>query len=171
MHTPTLQASARGPVLPPFVRAPPAEEADGAPALTKFLARVEAEARRHHRHLRGFGLIRIGAGDDEPAREALEEALETETRRTDDVCALPDGSFAILCVESGLDGCLALARRLQGVAMELAPTSRALVPFPTGVAAAALVRVRAEELWSSASYCYVQAQRSMTGLAWLPEGH
>jgi hypothetical protein len=145
-------------------------EADEPMELGAFLARVEEESRRHHRYLRGYGLVRIAAVDGLRGREALEEALQTETRRTDTVCALPDGSFAILCVESGLDACLALAKRLQVVAMELSPGSESLVPFPAGVAASNVVRVRADELWAAASHCFARARQSTTGMVWLPGG-
>src|SRR6185312_16011491 len=65
-----------------------------------FRAVVEAEVARHHRYLEGFGLLRMGPKEGERGTDGVREAFETETRRTDTACLLPDGSCALLALHA-----------------------------------------------------------------------
>jgi len=119
--------------------------------------RVEREAERNRRHLGGFALLRIGAIDAGDSR-ALDEAVETETRRTDTVCRLADGSWAVLAVETGERGLRALAARLTLTAREIS-AGPVLPRYAAGGAASGERRVGADELWASMSAAFLDARR------------
>lgn len=121
-------------------------------------ARVEAESARHFRYLDGFALVRIGPLDSLRGHEALREAIETETRRTDTVCELPDGSYVVLAVRGGEKDAEAIAHRIETVAVEIAALQgEPDVEFIAGVAAAQDRRLDADELWEGVCGAYREA--------------
>lgn len=130
----------------------PHQEANHLVVPELFRDRVEAETARHARYLSGVGVMRVGLRRGRLGAEALREAVETETRRTDSVCAYPDGSHAILAVNAGRRAMEALARRLDRAARDIARGNGASAPeLVTGAAAAEERRVNADELWMAAN--------------------
>lgn len=112
---------------------------------------AEAEAQRHARYLRGYGILRIAPRTGRLGADALREALLTELRRTDVVCPYPDGSAAILVREAGKEALETIARRLDFVAREIATDNGAPEPeYVSGAAIAGDRRLGADELWLAA---------------------
>lgn len=133
----------------------------------QFQAMVEAEAGRHARHLHGFGVLRISPRHGRMGAGALREALETETRRTDAVCAYPDGSAAVLVVHADAEALEALAHRLEEVAREIAVERGAPSPdYASGAAVTEGRRAGAHELWARADAALESARETSTQLAW-----
>jgi hypothetical protein len=120
----------------------------------RFRERALAEATRHGRYLSGVGIIRIGPRHGRLGREALREAVETETRRTDATCSYPDGSHAVLAVNADSRALEALARRLASVAREIAKSRREEAEYVSGAASAEEQRLTADELWVAANDAY-----------------
>lgn len=125
----------------------------------QFDAFVGMEAQRHARYLRGFGVLRIGPARGRRGAEALRDALETETRRTDSVCPYPDGSAAVLVREADREAIENLANRLRFVAREISTDRDSTSPaFVVGIAAASDRRLTAEEIWSAADEAMARAR-------------
>lgn len=130
--------------------------------LDAFQARLEAEAARHARHLGGFGLLRVGTGEP-GGNTPLREALATETRRTDSLTALSDGSFALLAICTDARQLRRIVRRLREAAGELAADRPC--PVVAGAAAAGHRRMDADELWMGVCEAYAEARELPEGLA------
>ena len=117
-----------------------------------FRERVEAEVVRHARYLSGAGILRIGPRRGRLGGDALREAAETETRRTDSVCSYPDGSQAVLAVNADRRAVESLGRRIERVARDIAREKDGSCPdFVSGLAVADDRRLQADELWMAAN--------------------
>lgn len=121
----------------------------------EFRTRVEAEALRHKRYLVPFSLVRIIA-DRGLEGAALDEALATETRCTDTVCRMPDGSRALLLLQADTGEATVVVRRIVEVVKELASDAN----IRAAVASTAGRRVEADELWLAVSKAFVVALES-----------
>lgn len=117
-----------------------------------FRERLEYEARRHARHLGGYGVVRLDV--ELHGLEALVEALVTETRETDAVCVLDDGTFALLVVEGDAHACEVVVRRLERVVAEL--STGELPAIRSGVGATRGRRVGAQDVWNEAARAFEQ---------------
>jgi hypothetical protein len=143
----STHTNARGPA--PLARILPDEVQLVCPE--QFGALAEAEAQRHARYLRGYGILRIAPRSGRLGADALREALQTEVRRTDVVCPYPDGSAALLVREAGREALETIARRLEFVAREIATEAGAPEPeYVSGAAVAEDRRLGADELWLAA---------------------
>lgn len=123
-----------------------------------FRIHLEQETRRHKRYLSGFGLVRIGPGEGHYGSLALGEALETETRQTDTVCGLDDGSFVVLVLEANESGLLAVARRIESVAHDIGKEAGCDIPVCAGIASTGARRVSADEMWMAATTAWELAR-------------
>ncbi len=132
-----------------------------------FRERVEAELARHARYLTGAGILRIGPRRGRLGSEALREAVETETRRTDTVCSYPDGSQAVLAIHADQRALQVLERRLTRVAREIAREQDGSLPdFASGLAAAGDRRLEADELWMAANEAIDDAMETADDAVW-----
>lgn len=127
-----------------------------------FRRQLEQEALRHKRYLTGFGLVRIGPREGPYGALALSEALETETRLTDTVCSVDDGSYVVLVLESEEPGLLAVARRIVAVADEIGREAGCPAPVCAGIAASGRRRVAADEIWVAAANAWDLARTGDT---------
>ena len=155
-------------LLPPRGEIVPASHA---PLLTteSFRERVEMEVARHDRYLIGFGLIRIGARLKRGQTGGLPEAISGELRRTDSACGLPDGSFAVLALNSGQRQLRIIVRRLMESAAEIA---REGGDEPSDLLAALHAirdrRVTAPDLWLTVSRAFEQGRGSPERIVLVP---
>lgn len=128
-------------------------------ANEEFRTRVESQALRHDRYLEGMGLVRIAPLGGRVGVGILRDAVAVETRRTDSVCPLPDGSVAILAVRVGHAGVETIARRLMETAREMAQDEHGIVlRFVAGAAAAGDRRLDPDELWNGCFEAFEMAK-------------
>ena len=117
----------------------------------EFFERLSLELVRHGRYLEGVGLLRIAPERGRLGAEALREAIETETRRTDAICSYPDGSHALILMRAGHEQMATLAQRLSETAREIhGQRGGRPATFVIGAAATENRRLAADELWSMA---------------------
>ncbi len=132
-----------------------------------FFERLGAELVRHGRYLEGVGLLRIAPERGRLGAEALREAVETETRRTDAVCSYPDGSHALLLPRSGHEQLATLARRLDETAREIhGQRGGRPATYVIGAAATENRRLAADELWSMADEALEASQAQSDAPVW-----
>lgn len=130
-----------------------------------FRAQLEREAARHRRHLEGFGLLRLGSAGPGDPPESLRQAMEVETRATDSVCLLPDGSFVVLAVGCDLPELQVLATRLRTEAADLHRGSAPALRLAVGYAEAAMRRVHSDDLWRQLALSFREACAGGDGAA------
>ncbi|MFM2153185.1 MAG: hypothetical protein RL199_1620 [Pseudomonadota bacterium] len=116
-----------------------------------FFEHVEYETARHARYLGGVAIVRLAPRHGRRGTEALQDAVETELRRTDVACRYPDGSHVVLLGQVDRRAAESIAQRLVEVAAEIdlghgAPAAE----FVIGVGASQGRRITAAELWAAA---------------------
>ena len=135
-----------------------------------FREALEAEVVRHHRHLTGFGLLRIGPKDHFDSGDALKEAFETETRRSDIAGVLPDGSCVLLALHARTDHLALIAERLQNAASAVHEEyGEEPVSYVVGMIATTERLRSADEMWAALTRSFEDAKagrrqsRAITG--------
>lgn len=139
-------------------------------SLDDFRLALEKEVIRHHRHLTGFGLLRIGPRDHFEEGDALKEAFETETRRSDTAAAMPDGSCVLLALHARTEHLHIIATRLREAALAVHEEyDEDPAVYVTGMVATSERRKGADELWAELTRSFDRARTSRhIEPTWLP---
>ena len=128
-----------------------------------FRLALEKEVMRHHRHLTGFGLLRIGPREHFEESDALKEAFETETRRSDSAAAMPDGTCVLLALHARMEHLHIIATRLREAALAIHEEyDEEPITYVTGMVVATERRKDADELWVELNRSFEKAKTALT---------